>query len=267
MPLTGFQRRLLAELASTPNDHRYLAGGAAMHFAPNSVRYSDDLDFFHDSEELVASTFASDRNHLAEAGYLVQVQLSQPGFIRAVVKLGDEATRVDWARDSAWRFMPLERDLLGGWLLHPIDLAINKVLTLAGRDEPRDFVDMLFAHERILALAALTWAAVGKDPGFTPLSLLELLKRRGRYNPEDFKRLHLASPFDLNEAKMIWLTALEQAEIFARDRPAEEVGCLYYHMQEKRFVLPRSEVSLAQQGIVTHFGVRGGVLPRLTDES
>ncbi len=50
MPLTDFQRTLLATLAQSPNDDRYLAGGAALHFSPNSARYSDDLDFFHDSE-------------------------------------------------------------------------------------------------------------------------------------------------------------------------------------------------------------------------
>lgn len=147
VPLTGFQRALLAELAKAPTDDRYLAGGAAMHFAPNSTRYSDDLDFFHDSEAQVASAFAADRARLEEAGYLVAVELSLPGFIRAQVRRGDEATRVDWARDSAWRFMPLVRDPLGGLLLHPVDLAVNKVLALAGRDEPRDFVDVLFVHD------------------------------------------------------------------------------------------------------------------------
>jgi len=80
----------------------------------------------------------------------VDVELSLPGFVPAVVHRGDEATRVDWAHDSAWRFMPLVRDELGGLLLHPVDLAINKVLALAGRDEPRDFVDILFVHHRVL---------------------------------------------------------------------------------------------------------------------
>ena len=75
--------------------------------------------------------------------------------------------------------MPLVRDPLGGLLLHPVDLAVNKVLALAGRDEARDYVDILFVHERVLRLSALCWAAAGKDPGLTPLSLLELLKRRG----------------------------------------------------------------------------------------
>lgn len=265
MPLTDYQRDLLAELASPPNDDRYLAGGAAMHFSPNSARYSDDLDFFHDTEARVASAFATDRKRLEDAGYRVEVEQSLPGFVRAIVHKSGDATRVDWAFDSAWRFMPLVRDRLGGLLLHPVDLAINKVLALAGRDEPRDFVDMLFVHRRVLPLAALCWAAVGKDPGFTPLSLLELLKRRGRYHPEDFSRLRLAEPFNLAEAKQTWLSALIDADTFVRERPPEESGCLYYSTQEKRFVAPRVDTSLEAQGIKLHFGTPGGVLPRMAD--
>jgi hypothetical protein len=265
VPLTDFQRTLLAVLAVPPTDDRYLAGGAAMHFSPNSTRYSDDLDFFHDSEARVASAFATDRERLQRAGYALEIELSLPGFVRAVVRLGGHATRVDWAHDSAWRFLPLVRDPLGGLLLHPIDLAVNKALALAGRDEPRDFIDMLFAHERVLPLAALVWAAVGKDPGFTPLSLLELLKRRGRYQPQDFTRLHLAAPFDLRAAKNTWLGALAEAEAFARARPPEEHGCLYFSTRLQRFVVPRHDTDLGDQGIVPHFGAPGGVLPRVTD--
>jgi len=265
MPLTDFQRRLLATLAASPNDDRYLAGGAAMHFAPNSTRYSDDLSFFHDSEARVASAFAQDRDTLKRAGYQVNVELTLPGFVRALVRRGEDATRVDWAHDSAWRFMPLVRDELGGLLLHPVDLAINKVLAVAGRDEPRDFVDILFVHGRVLPLAGLCWAAVGKDPGLTPLSLLELLKRRGRYRPEDFMRLHLAEPIDLTHSKETWLAALADAEQFAHERPPDELGCLYYAPGRKRFVVPGSGESLEAQGIVQHFGTPGGVLPRVAD--
>ena len=266
MPLTDFQRLLLAELAQAPTDDRYLAGGAAMHFAANSVRYSDDLDFFHDSEVRVAAAFAADRDRLLGAGYAVEVELSQPGFIRAVVRRGEQATRVDWAHDTAWRFMPLLRDPLGGLMLHPVDLAINKLLALAGREEPRDFVDILFVHRRVLPLAAACWAAVGKDPGFTPLSLLELLKRRGRYRPEDFARLNLVEPFDLAAGKTVWLAALADAEAFARGRPPEEIGCLYYATRQKQaFVMPRPDASLPEQNIVPHYGAPGGVLPRIAD--
>jgi hypothetical protein len=266
LPLTLFQRELLATLSATPTEERYLAGGAAMHFAPNSARYSDDLDFFHDSEGRVAAAFEQDRETLEAAGYHVGVVLTLPGFLRAVVTKVDDATQVDWAHDSAWRFMPLVRDELGGLLLHPIDLATNKVLALAGRDEPRDFVDILFVHRTVLALAGLSWAAVGKDPGLSPISVLELLKRHGRYRPEDFERLQLAEPFDLQAAKQEWLTALRVAEAFARARPADESGCLYYSTASGRFVIPEPDASLEAQRIVPHSGQPGGVLPRIAGE-
>ena len=269
VPLTGYQREILVLLAQTRSPDSYLAGGAALHFSPESTRYSHDLDFFHDSSERVAEAFAADSKLLEAAGHEVRVELSQPGFIRAVVSRGgvgdNAATRIDWAHETSWRFMPPVRDDLGGYLLHEIDLAVNKALALAGRDEPRDFVDILFAHERILPLAGLTWAAVGKDPGFSPLSILELLKRRGRPRPEDLARLDLAEPFDLAAARETWRVALEQADRFARSRPADEAGCLYYSPQRQRFDLPGLDAPLADQGLVPHWGRPGGVLPRPTE--
>lgn len=265
MPLTDFQRAILAELAKAPTAERYLAGGAAIHFAPNSTRYSDDLDFFHDTEARVASAFAADRDRLKAAGYGVDVELSQPGLVRAIVHRDAGATRVDWAHDSAWRFLPLVHDPLGGWLLHPIDLAINKLLALAGRDEPRDFVDILYVHREVLPLAALCWATPGKDPGFAPGALLELLARRGRNRPEEFARLQLTGPFDAIASKQIWTTALADAAQFVRSRPLDELGCLYYAAEAGRFVVPSAERSLEAQGIVPHFGAPGGVVPRITD--
>ena len=266
MPLTAFQRELLSVLASSDGSReRYLAGGAALHFSPNSVRFSDDLDFFHDTVAQVGRAFEADRLVLEAGGYRVEVGLSIPGFIRAIVSRNQEATRVDWARDSAWRFMPLVRDPLGGFLLHPVDLAVNKILVLAGRDEARDFVDTLVVHRQVLPLAGLCWAAAGKDPGFTPLSLLELLKRRGRHREEEIRRLNLAEPFDLLAAKAEWMEALGSAEAFALERPADEVGCLYYLATADRFTLPRSNESLEAQGLVRHFGTPGGVLPQVVE--
>jgi hypothetical protein len=264
VPLTDFQGRLLAELARGQDESKgYLAGGAALHFAPNSSRYSRDLDFFHDSVERVASAFASDRARLESAGYAIVLLLSQPGFVRAMVSRGQESTRVDWAHDSAWRFMPLVRDPKGGLLLHPTDLAINKLLALVGRDEPRDFVDILFVHRGILPLGALCWAAVGKDPGFTPRSLLELLKRRGRYRPEDFARLDLVEPFDLHDAKSQWRAALDEAEQFIQRQAPEQIGCLYWSGTAKTFVMPSAEAQ-SSADLVPHFGTPGGVLPRVS---
>src|SRR5579862_5225412 len=160
--------------------------------------------------------------------------------------------------------MPLVRDPLGGLLLHPVDLAVNKVLALAGRDEPRDFVDVLFIHRTILPLGALVWATTGKDPGFTPRSLLELLKRRGHGRPEEFQRLHLVHPFDVVAAKDTWLGALAEADAFVRSRPPDEIGCLYYAVEEARFVMPGPG---ADPDVRPHFGLPGGVLPRIADDA
>lgn len=265
MPLTRFQQEILALLARNRSPDSYLAGGAALHFQPNSLRYSNDLEYFHDSEERVSSAYAADRELLLREEYGVEVLLSQPGFLRATVTRNDNATRVDWAHDSAWRFMPPVRDELGGFLLHEVDLAVKKVLALAGRDEPRDFVDILFIHDRVLPLGALCWAAAGKDPGFTPLSLLELLRRRGRHRPEELARLDLAVPVDLPAWKARWLHALDDADKFVRGRPAEEVGCLYYSVEAQGFVAPDPDRPLAEQSLVPHYGSPGGVLPRVVE--
>ena len=231
-----------------------------MHIEPTSNRYSNDLDFFQDSEERVASAFSDDRDLLQSNGYTVDVGMNQPGFIRAIVKKGPDATKVEWAHDSAWRFMPPVKSDVAGYVLHPIDLAINKVLALVGRDEPRDFLDAMDAHKNQLTLGALCWAAAGKDPGFTPTSLLGLLRRRGKYRPEDFARLHLRKQPVLTALKQDWLDALQNADDFVSARPPEEIGCLYYSLSKEKFV---SEFDSGDPDIVPHYGRPGGVLPRL----
>ena len=42
MPLTNLQQTILALLAQSRAPDSYLAGGAALHFTTNSVRYSND---------------------------------------------------------------------------------------------------------------------------------------------------------------------------------------------------------------------------------
>jgi len=240
----------------------YLAGGAALHLEPHTTRYSNDLDYFHDSVERVAAAFADDERLLGEAGYDLTVEMRLPGYVRASVSRGRSSTKVEWAHDSAWRFMPTVRHDVVGYVLHPIDLAVNKLLALAGRDEPRDFLDVLELHRDTLPLGALCWAAAGKDPGFTPLSLLEILKRRGKYQPEDFARLRLAKQVDLPAFKTEWLAALADADAFIRRQPPDEIGCLYYSRELETFVAPGPD---GPGDAVSHYGRPGGVLPRVLE--
>jgi hypothetical protein len=173
-----------------------------------------------------------------------------------VVRHGEHSTKVEWAHDTSWRFMPTVRHERFGFVLHPADLAVNKVLTLAGRDEPRDLLDTLHQHREVLCLGGLCWAACGKDPGFTPLSLLDLLQRRGRVREEDLARLNLVAPVHLQQLKSEWLEALGSVEPFVSSRPAEEIGCLYYSPSRRGFVDPRRTPDA-----LPHFGRPGGVVP------
>jgi hypothetical protein len=259
MPLTGYQSALGRLLAANRSEDSYLAGGAAILAAPNTQRYSQDLDYFHDSAARVATAFADDSRTLAQAGYAVEIEITQPGYIRAVVRKGDQATKLEWAQDSSWRFMPVIRSEAFGFQLHPIDLATNKVLALAGRDEPRDLVDTLYLHRNVLGLGPLVWAAVGKDPGFSPLSLLELLRRRGKLRPEELARLHLSVPMDVRQVKEEWMDALRSAEAFAASRPPDEVGCLYFDPDTGGF----SDPGRMKSAPILHYGRPGGVLPQV----
>jgi hypothetical protein len=258
MPLTKFQLQIARLLSENRSEDSYLAGGAALHFSPKSTRYSNDLDFFHDSVERVASAFLADEKILIEAGFTVQIEMKQPGFIRSLVIKKKDSTKIEWAHDSAWRFMPPVKNKDAGVQLHPIDLAINKLLALVGRDEARDFLDILYINKEILALGPLCWAAVGKDPGFTPYSLLEILKRRGKYRPEDFSRLILKETIDIIQIKSVWLETLSQAETFIKTQDPSQIGCLYYSSKEKKFVDPTYSTDT-----IPHFGSPGGVLPRM----
>ena len=262
VPLTKLQSEIARLIAVNRSPSSHLAGAAGLFLEPNSLRTSDDLDYFHDAEALVGKAFSADRALLEASGHVVEVTLSQPGFVRAIVSRGGGATKVEWAHDSSWRFLPPVADPRVGYRLHPLDLAINKVLALAGRDEPRDFLDAIFVHRTYLSLGSLCWAAAGKDPGFSPSMLVEMLARKGRYRDEDFAGLSLTSQPDLGELKDTWLEAIAGARRLVRDLPTDDSGCLYWNPAKKKFVTPDGDL----RRLVRHFGSHGGVLPSIGDE-
>ena len=65
--------------------------------------------------------------------------------------------------------------------------------------------------------------------------------------------------------EQLQLGALAATEAFARARPADELGCLYYSTGSGQFVLPPGG-DLAASGIAVHFGMPGGVLPRVAGQ-
>src|SRR5262249_55195642 len=153
------QAEILGLLASRRNPESYVAGSTPLN--RDAPRYSGDIDIFHDREERVARAAEEDSAILAEHGYTFEWLRRDPSIHSVTVQRGSEKTKLEWVADSDFRFFPTQPDDTFGYILHPIDLATNKVAAAYGRREPRDVVDLLTIHERILPLGAVVWASVG----------------------------------------------------------------------------------------------------------
>jgi len=227
MPLTAFQQEVLRLLARFRSPESYLAGGVVVNQGADTPRFSDDFDIFHDAEAEVARSAEADAFALTKNGFEVVWDLRRPAFYRARAIKGDQSVRLDWAIDSAFRFFPIAPDKELGYRLHLADVAMNKVLALAGRSEARDFVDLLYLHATYLSLGAIAWAACAKDPGFTPELLLQEMGRNATFQPTEFEALALAQPWNPVAAKTTWLQATAEARSLFESLPASDLGCLY----------------------------------------
>ncbi|MCY4378054.1 MAG: hypothetical protein OXC31_30200 [Spirochaetaceae bacterium] len=268
MALTDFQRgicRLVAEQRKEAGVS-YVAGGVALNLLLGSGRVSRDIDVFHDAEAAVHVSFAADRRLLELHGYTIETVRELPGFIEAVIRKSRDEVRMEWARDSAFRFFPLMEHEELGLTLHPFDLASNKVLALVGRLEVRDWVDAISSQERLQPLGYLLWAACGKDPGFGPGSLLEHARRTTHYSAPEIAQLAFeGSRPDARALAVTWRTALDQAAAIIDRLPYEQAGTCVLDASARLFRgdPPALERALAEDGIRFHEGSLGGAYPRL----
>lgn len=265
MPLTAFQRQVLSLLAGQRTPESYAAGGAAINRAEQSPRYSSDLDFFHDTEEIVRSCAERDVEHLERHGYQATWRLKSAYLWQARIINSDGTIDLDWCHDSVFRFFPIVSDPEFGFSLHPMDLATNKMLALAGRSKIRDYIDVLYLHQTALSLGALCWAACGKDPGFNPKSLLEMAKRHTRYQESELAAERLTRPLKLTDLKQAWIQAADGAESLFEHLPAEEIGCLYLDAAGKPVTPDPAAPDFPQ--LIRHYGSVRGAWPRLTEQS
>jgi hypothetical protein len=268
MALTEFQRslcRLLAE-SRVHSGESYVAGGAALNQLVHAPRRSRDIAVFHDTQQAFAVSWRSDRGLLEARGYGVSVVRERPAFVEAEVRRDSDAVIVHWAHASAHRFFPLVRHEELGLVLHPFDLATSKVLALAGRVEPRDFVDTLTCDHEVQPLGFLAWAACGKDPGWSPASILEQAARSARYTEAELEGLD----YDGEAPKAAELSQRWQKTLAA----AREVTALLPSQQAGRAVMVRDgglfreepqalRRALEQDRLVYHEGSIGGAFPRI----
>ena len=225
VPLSNIQTDVLRLLASHRDAESYVAGATPLN--RDASRYSNDIDVFHDREDRVAAAALHDTQVLATAGYRVSWLRQLPLIYTAEVIQGDDRTRLEWVVDSDFRFFPTVRDETFGYMLHPVDLATNKVMAAAGRREVRDLVDLVTVHEAILSLGAVIWGAVEKSPGFTPEGLIAEIRRNANYPAADWRALLSSEPIDPRDITARLRAALDEAEAFVTRMPTEHMGVLF----------------------------------------
>jgi hypothetical protein len=225
VPLSRIQIDILRLLAAHRTLESFVAGAIALN--QDAPRFSGDIDIFHDREEGVARASDADTVLLAEYGFEIEWLRREPGIHAAMARRGDESTRLEWVRYSDYRFFPALKDDLFGYRLHVADLATNKALAAAGRREPRDVLDLLYIHDRFLPFGAVIWAAVAKDPGFSPESLITEIRRNARYRTDDYADLNLVEPVDAAAVSRALRAALEAAEAFVSAMPIGREGVLF----------------------------------------
>jgi hypothetical protein len=227
MALTTFQREICRVLAQEriASGESYVAGAAALNELMRAPRVSRDIDLFHDTSAALAATWDLDRQLLMVNDFQVRIVHERPAFVEADVSRGEEQVRLQWVQDSAYRFFPLIQREPFGLTLHPFDLATNKVLALVGRVEVRDWIDTLESSERIQPLGYLAWAACGKDPGFSPLAIVEHAARSSRYSADEVDALIFdGPPPDAAVLSRTWHRIMEEARLIVETLPASETG-------------------------------------------
>lgn len=271
MALTDFQREVCRLLAKhrIASGEAYFAGGATLNELIQASRISRDIDLFHDSEEALAAAWQADRELLESNRFTVTVVRERPSFVEAGVARDGERLLLQWARDSAYRFFPLiEHDELG-LVLHPFDLATNKVLALVGRVEVRDWVDVIHCDRTIQPLGYLAWAACGKDPGFGPAGILEQAGRSARYSAEEVAELSFeGTPPDPMELSKKWHRSLNLAKQVVELLPPDQVGkCAIASEGELyRGGVAELRAALERDEIAYHAGSIRGAFPQVVDE-
>jgi hypothetical protein len=225
VPLSKIQIDVLRLLAAHRDPESYVAGATPLN--RHAPRYSSDIDVFHDRQERVASAALSDAQALAAAGYAVRWLRQLPLMYTAEVTREGASTRLEWVADSDYRFFPTMQDELFGYVLHPVDLAMNKVMAAAGRRELRDIVDLVMIHETILPLGAAVWASVEKSPGFTPEGLIAEIRRNSNYPSSEWRALLSSEPLDPKDITKRLRAALDDADAFVARMPTDKQGFLF----------------------------------------
>jgi len=176
-------------------------------------RVTKDIDLFTeiDDQEALQVTAAL-RDALQRQGLVIRDAERPPTdhrFVAVDPASGTECT-VEVFPDGGRLHRRVTLDV--GPVLHPEDLAADKVLALWGRARPRDYFDVAalidhYSRDQLLDIAA------AKDSGFTPTTFIDALRAINRLQQPDWAEDGI-SDVDAERLRALfgeWRTQLEEA--------------------------------------------------------
>lgn len=142
--LKDWQKKVIALVASTPElDGFYLTGGTALSGYYLQHRVSDDLDFFsqNDFDKLFIERFINKAKNLLGASNVRFSRLYDRN--QYFFEINSEENKIEFTKYPFKQInLPEKRD--GISVDSEYDIAVNKLMTVVERFDPKDFVDLYF---------------------------------------------------------------------------------------------------------------------------
>lgn len=268
MAITPFQQKIchLISDARKQNGASYIAGGVSLNTCLNAPRISHDIDIFNDSHDALIAGWEDDKKVLEQNNYSINILRERSFFIEAIISdiKTEDSVILQWTCDSAFRFFPLIEHDDFGLTLHPFDLATNKALALVGRLEVRDWIDMVTSHDKIQHIGLLLWAACGKDPGFSPTTILAEARRSAHYTQVEIDSLIFEKNVpDATHLSEKWKQIMNESEKIIDLLPIEEVGKCILDEKGQPFNASYAEIQnhIQSKNIRFHEGTLYGSFP------
>lgn len=201
--LTSLQEEILKIFAQTQESELfYLTGGTALAGFYLQHRFSKDLDLFTKEEEVIGYIGDRLKANLEAKGIQARTIRRLKSFYEILASQEEMVVPIHLALDSPFRFEETKEKFLGVRIDSLIDIATNKFLTVFGRSEPRDFVDVFFLIEEKFSLAELIEKSKLKDPGLDEYYLAIAFHRVEEF-PEDISKfpVSMVKPLNIKEMK------------------------------------------------------------------
>ena len=117
----------------------YLTGGTCIHRFYLDYRYSDDLDFFCNDNDLFRDYAREYFEFLKSKQLYFEYLVDTRDFIRI---LFNKKLKIDFVNDRVFRYNKIERSKEGYKIDNIFNILANKITAVISRDEPKDVFDI-----------------------------------------------------------------------------------------------------------------------------